>query len=229
MKLIGRVVLGRTPETLVLPLLFLVFVPVANAVLGNRMSASWAMASNVAAAVGAFTLGAFFLHRALPEPFRRAPAGYDSATWIRSGFPLFVVTGLVAVNTQIGIFVVGVLKTSGDVGVFNVAVRVASFISFLILAASYPLMPRVSHLHAIGDHAGLQRLLTTRLPDDPARIIIDVRGNRRVRQPILDLFGHGYADGVGAMRILAVGELAKAAGGYAASPASRHARKGSQR
>ena len=33
-------------------------------------------------------------------------------------------------------------------------------------------MPRVSHLHAIGDHAGLQRLLTTASADDPARIVV---------------------------------------------------------
>ena len=55
---LGRVVVARVPETLIVPLAFLVLVLIADSVLGDRLTATWAVAANAAAAILALTVGA---------------------------------------------------------------------------------------------------------------------------------------------------------------------------
>ena len=215
MQGLGRVVLGRVPETLLAPLLFLVLVGVASLLLDHRFSASWAMGLQVAAQIAAFATGVMLLRRTLPAAVRGAAAAYETRAWLRSAVPLLVMSGLMALNAQLGTIFLGSMKGAAAAGVYSVAARAALFTSFFWLAATYPLMPAVARLHAQAKSAELQRVLSrsaavTALCSLPIALLLLIFGRQ-----FLALFGHDFHGGIWALRILALGELGKVLTGFA--------------
>lgn len=214
MQGLGRVVLGRLPETTLAPSAALAVSAVLWLALRGRFGASWAVGAQIAGTIVAFALGAALLRRVLPRAARHARRERDVAYWRRSGLPLVLLTALLAANAQAGTILLGVLGSAADAGIFNVASRTTMLISFVMLAASYPLMPVVARLHVAGDVAGLQRLVlrTARLvllfalPTALALVVF--------APLILRLFQGDFESGATAMRILAVGELVNVLTGY---------------
>jgi len=213
MQGLGKVLLGRIPETLAAPALLILFAAVAWATL-EHFTASWATVAQVAATFIAFCTGAVLLRRTLPAATSRTTTEYDMSSWRRSGVPLLLLNLVMAANQRLGTILLGALGTAAMAGVFNVAERATAFISFVMLAATYPLMPRVARLHASGDLTGLNRLvvLTARgvlLFALPTGLVLIVFGPQ-----ILHLFGEDFGGGATAIRILAIGEVANVLTGY---------------
>jgi O-antigen/teichoic acid export membrane protein len=209
-----RVVLARLPDTVLLPTTFLALVFLASRLLGDRFTASWAMALNVAAGTFALLVGVVLLRRALPVRVRRSKPDYEHRSWFRSALPLLVMSLLLVANNQCGTILLGVLDSADAAGMFNVAFRVAAFTSFLFLAASYPLYPNVARLWAVGDPAAIQRLLTR-----AARIVLLVSVILALAflvftDQILAIFGSEFPDAAVALRILVVAELVKVLTGF---------------
>src|SRR4026208_396924 len=75
------------------------------------------------------------------------------------GLPLLMLNLVMAANQRLGTILLGALGTAAMAGVFNVAERATAVISFVILAATYPLMPRVARLFAAGDLRALNALV----------------------------------------------------------------------
>lgn len=213
MQGLSRVLLGRVPETLVAPVLFLAAVVVAHE-LGAGLTPGWAMSLNVASGVVAFALGVVLLVRVLPAEVRSARPEYDTGRWARSALPLLLLSAVMALNAQLGTILVGAISGASDAGVYNVAARTASFISFIWLAASYAVTPRVATLHAAGDREALQTLLTR-----SARVItgcaLAVALVVVTAAPtVLRIFGSTFGQGTTPLRILAAGELTNSLLGY---------------
>jgi len=119
-----------------------------------------------------------------------------------------------AANTQVGTILLGALSSATDAGVFNVATRTTTLISFIMLAAMYPLMPLAARLYAAGEVAQLQRVViraarAVLLFAAPTALVLVVFG-----PSILGLFGTGFDEGSTAMRILAIGELVNVVTGF---------------
>lgn len=209
-----RVVLARLPDTLVLPGAFLVLAVVGAWRLGDRFTANWAIALNVVAATLAFVVGVALLWWALPPSVRRSKAEFEHRDWARSALPLLAMSLLLSANNQVGTIMLGALGSSAEAGMYNVAVRAATFTSFLFLAASYPLYPNVARLWTVGDRAAIQRLLSrairiVSLFSVTAAIAFVVFAN-----PFLGIFGGDFGEASTALRILVAGELVKVLMGY---------------
>jgi len=215
MQGLGRVILGRTPESLVAPGLFLALVAVVGPSMDDEFSSSWAMALQVLATMVAFAVGVLLLVRSLPDRGRTAQPEARAAHWRRAALPLLALGLLLAANAQLGTIVLGAFGEPADAGVFSVAARLTAFIGFVMLAATYPLMPLVARLHAEDDGPGL-RLVVARsartifLLSLPIGLLVVV-----LAEPLLRLFGAEFAVGTDAVRILAVGEVVKAFVGLA--------------
>ena len=215
MQGLGKVVLGRVPETLLAPFLFLVLVAAASPTLGDRFSASTAMALQVAAQLVAFVAGIVLLRRTLPAQVHQVNAQYETRVWIRSALPLLAMSALMALNAQLGTIFLGSMESASAAGVYAVASRVALFTSFFWLAATYPLMPAVARIHAQGNRAELQRMLNrsaiaTVLASAASALVLILFSGQ-----LLALFGGDFGAGIWTMRILAFGELGKVLMGFA--------------
>jgi O-antigen/teichoic acid export membrane protein len=206
---LGHVVLGRIPETIVAPAAFLALVLIADRALGSDFSASWAMGLQLLATVLAFALGVELLRRRLPGSTLTASPRFETRMWRRSAVPLVVVSGLAAVNVQLGTIVLGATADTAEVGVYGVAGRIAVFTGFLAAAALYALMPAVARLHALGDEARL-RVLVPRT----ARVVLLVSSPAAfafLAFPafFLGFFGTDFIEGDSVLRILVLGEVIK--------------------
>lgn len=213
MQGLGHVVLGRLPDTVVAPLLFIMLAG-AGAALLDDITASVATALQVVAVGAAFGLGAVLLRRALPAPARTAAPEYEMTVWRRSGMSLVLLNVVMAANAQVGTIVLGAASGAADAGVFNVATRVTTFISFMMLAVTYPLMPLVARLYASGDVLQIQRIVVRAaravlLAAAPTGLVLVV-----LAPAILRVFGSDFGDGATAVRILAVGEIVNVFTGF---------------
>jgi O-antigen/teichoic acid export membrane protein len=209
-----RVVLGRIPDTLVLPGVFLALVVVAADRLGDRFDAEWATSLNVAAGLVAFIVGAVLLRALLPTQVRTAVPEYDSRAWVRGGLALLGLALLLVVNVQVGTILLGALDGADSAGTYSVASRIAMFTSFFFLAATYPLYPNVARLWAIGDTGSMQRVLTR-----ASRVVLAISSciaaALLVLAPqVLEVFGAEFAGGATALRILVLGQLIAVAAGF---------------
>ena len=214
MQGLNRVILGRLPETIVSPVLFLLLVIVVSQVRDGGLTAEWAVALNVAAAFAAFVLGTALLRSALPRQTREAKPEYHNRAWLESGLPLLALGLVMVINGQVGTILLGATDGAESAGIFNVAVRFATFSSFLFLTVSYPLYSVVARLWAAGATDQLQRLLTR-----TGRAVLVFTAAVAVPfllfpQQLLALFGPDFDAGVGALRILVVGEVLKVACGF---------------
>lgn len=217
MQGLGRVVLGRLPETVIRPALFLAAVVSVYVLAADRLGAKEAVSLHLLSAVVAFLLGALFLRRVFPVEARRAKPEYELRSWARSAFALAAVSGIGVLNAYVAVILLGFMLGPAEVGTYSVAARAAALISFFFVAVRYAVAPAVARFYALDEREQLQGLVTRAaratfmltLPVAAALLIFaDV---------IVRMFGPGFEDAAGVMRILCVGELATVVTGYAGS------------
>jgi O-antigen/teichoic acid export membrane protein len=217
MQGLGRVVRGRLPETIVMPLLLLFLSLLAWSMLGSRFSAAWAAGLFVTAILVAFLVGTRLLRRSLPRDVHQVEARYEARAWLQAALPLFLLSAMVTVNGQIGTIMLGLLgQDEAAPGIYNIAARAAAFVSFVYLAASYVVMPEASRLWALGESRRLQRLLTasakaTLLFGVTVALVLTIAG----RELLTLLFGSGFGAGANTLRLLVLAELFNVFTGYA--------------
>lgn len=211
-----RVSEGRLAETTVQPLAIIVLVLLARLLLGRGIGPDAAMALTVAA--GALAAGAslLLLPRSTPQSVRDASPQYQHRRWVQGLRPLFVFSVAAIVQPQIVLVLVGALDDVKAGGVFSAAFRWAGFVSFLQVVAVSPLAPALARLHASGDKARLQRLLSTTAAvvaaaGLPVALVLVVFSRQA-----LQIFGDAFTEGTRALVILVVGELVNVATGSVA-------------
>lgn len=152
------IVRGQLPESVIRPLLLVMFVGLAW-MAGGQMSAPVAMAWHALAAAIAFVIGAAILWRARPAGLAGVAADTShSGDWWRAALPLALVSGLQVAGSQADILLLGVFRPETDVGVYKVATSAAALAIFGLQTASLVLAPHIARLHGLGDRSKLQRL-----------------------------------------------------------------------
>lgn len=203
----GRVVLGRAPETAIMPAVLLLGAGALGLVLGDRFSASWAVVAADVSGVVAVVVGIAFLRRVLPAEARTSTPRFETRRWTRAVRPLIVLGLVSSAGGQLPTLVLGALSDPHEVGIYNVAFRIAGVLPFLLIAMTPALMPAVVELRTLERADELQRLLTR-----SARIILLLSAPIGLiaiafPTPLLHIFGSDFDGGETALRILAVGQL----------------------
>ncbi|MFI4968434.1 MAG: polysaccharide biosynthesis C-terminal domain-containing protein [Gammaproteobacteria bacterium] len=134
-----------------------------------------------------------------------APA--DSLS-LKGAFPFMWLSAIWLVNSRMDLLILGSLKSSADVGVYAVVVRVAGLMTLTTATVSTIISPRISAYFHGGEQAKLQRLLgasahRTFLLCLPLALVLVFAGGS-----LLDLaFGGEFARGWVALDILAFAQL----------------------
>lgn len=209
----AHVVLGRVPETLVMPFLTIAAVAGLDLALGDSFNASWAVSAALGALIVGVVVGIWLLRRSTPPEVRAARPEFAQRRWLVATLPIFVITGISTVNDQAGTLVLGAVSTPHEVGVFGVAYRIANLIPFLLLVAIPTLMPSIAELNASGETTRLQALMTRTARivfygSLPVAIVVLVAAG-----PLLELFGSDFSSGSTALRIMAAGQIVNVAVG----------------
>jgi O-antigen/teichoic acid export membrane protein len=139
---------------------------------------------------------------------------YSQRAWFAAMWPLALLAGLHAINSQVDLLMIGALGTIDQVGLYRVAVQGAALVVFTLHTVNLTVAPHIAQLHSANEIERLQKLVTSsaRLAlfgALPVAFIMVFFG-----KPVLQLiFGVDYVVGHAALAILTIGQLFNAAMG----------------
>lgn len=206
---LNRRLIGQLPEFVVRPAVFLALVAIAFCVnVGGPISPAMALGLQGIAAVFATVLGVAWLRRTMATNLDKQAAVFESSRWIGSAAPAALAGGLVLLSTQADIVMLGVLSTAKVTGEYRVASQGANLLAVVLTAANLLIAPRIAALYAIGDRAGVQRLLSVSVKAAFTAALF-MATTFWIAGPwlLLAIFGKHYTDAYEPLAILCVGQL----------------------
>lgn len=211
-----KVVQGQLPEQILRPGLLILFVLAFGLLSQSEIRADQAMALNVLAVAIAFIVGAGLLKRGRPEEYICSDTvpKYRIRPWLTSALPFALISGVVFINTQIDVVMLGWFATAHDVGVYRVAARGATIVSLGFVGISMVVRPQYARFHALGEMSQFQRIATASARASlllalPVAALFGLCG-----RPLLSfVFGTTYAGGYLSLSILAGAQLVRAGSG----------------
>jgi O-antigen/teichoic acid export membrane protein len=154
-----HIVTSQLPESLIRPGLFTVVLAIAYFSLGS-ISASVAMALNLACLFVSVSVGVILLVRQLPHELRTAVPAFETRRWIREAIPFALIAAGQTLMGQIDIVLVGALGGATPAGLYAVATRGAALTLFGAAAVGITLAPTTAQLWTTNDNERLQRVVT---------------------------------------------------------------------
>ncbi|KTG16290.1 MULTISPECIES: flippase [unclassified Guyparkeria] len=208
-----HVLSGQMPELLVRPLVFI-------GLLGGlwwlwpvvEISPVAAILFNAIALLAAFITGSWLVRRYRPGPLQRpGETSMQQRAWLAATLPLALTEGVNLINQHVDILMLGVMGSTEEVGIYRVVVHGATLVAFGLAAVNMVVAPHFARLHAQGDMATLQRLITRSaqavvLLALPAVLVFVAFG----RELIGWVFGQDFVGGYWPLVILAGGQLVNA-------------------
>ena len=181
---------------------------------GDELTAQMAMALHALSAGLAFLIGAWLLQRARPREVNSAKPLYESRRWMKSVIPLALTAGMLLVNQYTDILMLGIFRSSEEVGIYRVSMQGAMLVTFGISAIAMVVSPYIARFHAQGDLKRLQKLLTLTARFGAAVALVFFVIYVFLGDRVLSLFfGNDYVLGLHALVILSFGRLANAVAG----------------
>jgi O-antigen/teichoic acid export membrane protein len=207
-------VLVLRPGLFALALAALWFIP-------GSLGPAQAMAWQVAAAAAASLTVAILFHRHRPAALRSAVAVTRARQWLVAAVPMGMTEGLRLLQGQMAILLLSILATTAAVGIFRVADSAAAICMVPITILNVVASPYFARLHAAGDKAELQRVVTavsvaTFLCVAAASLLLAIFA----RPLLIFAFGAELATSAPAIKVLLDGNLHASALGPAVSLAN---------
>ncbi|MES2753571.1 MAG: polysaccharide biosynthesis C-terminal domain-containing protein, partial [Pseudomonadota bacterium] len=179
----------------------------------GTLSATGAMALNLAATAAALVSATFVLIRTLPPAVRRAaPVGGHRRPG-RSILPLLIGTTTAPLVGQVPVILLGILADTDRAGQFAVVKNLGDLALVPLIAFTPIWSASLATLAGAGDHAAMRRMVAlwsrrATVFTLPILLVLAVFG-----EPILRLFGPAFAIGDRALAILCIGYLVMVATG----------------
>ena len=206
---LGHVVEAQVPQLFLLPATFLVLIIGVYFVFGlsGVGVVGLRLIAGLVAVIGAFFLLRKYLRKYLPEPVTDVPFLYHQREWVRSALPLLFVGAAGIINQQISTVIVGSMLGPKAAGIFDVAMKGATLVSFALVAINMPLAPAVASLYIQGEKELLQRLVTKSARFAFLGALVIALGLILFSHWILLIFGRAFIEGRLVLSILSVGWL----------------------
>ncbi len=153
------VVQGQLPENVLRPAFFLLLVGGFLLAKGTvALTPETGMALHAGGAAIAFAIGAWILVKHLPRQALEAAPAYDTRRWVLSAIPLSMIMGMMVINNQAAILILGMFAPASDVGIYGAVSQVALVATVPLTVVNLAVGPHISRLYAQGDAAGMQRV-----------------------------------------------------------------------
>lgn len=160
LRSLKHVLWGRFPEFFIQPALFAALLLLFFMSDVETLHPDNVLGLHIGSYAIALSLSICLLFFFLPKNFWKTSAACETKKWIKSATPLMIAVGLVVVNSNIDIVMVGALEGDAEAGQYRVSSRLAGFVLFFLLAANNAIGPIISSMHAKGEKEELQNKLT---------------------------------------------------------------------
>ncbi len=204
--------LGLAPTYVLRQLLLLALVGFAYA-LGLPTDAVIATFLGVVA-LWSVTLGqSMVLDRRLAGALAGGPKTYAVPAWLSISAPIFVVEAFYLLLSYSDVIILKQYRPPDEVAVYYAAVKTLSLVAFIYFSVAQTIAHKFAEYYVAGDRERLVDFLRLSIrltfwPSLAALLVLLALG-----QPLLRLFGNGFASGYYLMFIIAIGLLARASVG----------------
>jgi O-antigen/teichoic acid export membrane protein len=149
----------------------------------------------------------------LDSGIRQSSPRYEIREWLTVAFPMLLIVGFNLVLAQTDIVLVGAILGSRDAGLYGAATKVASLVSFVLVAVNAMSAPLFSSLYARGEHSRLQGVVSSAAQWIfwPSLVIGVSLG--LLAPFVLRLFGPEFSAAHWVLVILLIGQLVNATAG----------------
>jgi O-antigen/teichoic acid export membrane protein len=210
LKACGAPALGTFLQVAFMPVLVILGLLGASLVTSvTVIVAAWVQ--TVATILAAATATATWLRR---YGMAEEPDSYwNTPRLFRAGMPFLSIAGTSLFLTWTDLVVLGAWSDSATVGVYGVATRIISLMTFILIAANSVTAPKFATLAGRSDHSQLQSVAQTSTfwmtaVATPLTLLLMLWP-----EMVLGLFGPGFATGAMPLRILAAGQFVNVATG----------------
>ncbi len=201
-KGLKKIRLAVTMEGFGVSLFALLLLPALGSALGVR----GAIITYLTASVLVLILGIVFWRRETPQLNGLSVEGHTMQL-LSAGFPLFLIAIMNLIITSSDITLLGILTDADSVGVYGVAKRIATIMSFILVAINSIMAPKLAESYALGKRDALAALarhsaVIATLAAIPLFLIFAVFSNW-----LLGLFGPSFLRGGPILIVLALGQV----------------------
>jgi O-antigen/teichoic acid export membrane protein len=153
------------------------------------------------------------IHIELAPKIDRIRPAYSLRQWLFVSLPLLFINGSFVILNQTDTLTIGAMMGTREVGIYNAAVRTASWVNFSLMSVNAIAAPLFAALYAKGDIEGLQKLVSiiARWMFLPALLVAIAL--TLFAEPILGLFGAEFIAAKWVIATLAVGQLVNVGAG----------------
>jgi O-antigen/teichoic acid export membrane protein len=207
-----RVVLSQWPEQIITPIVLIGLFYFCYQVFKNSSWPVVAISCQLISVFIGFFLGGVFLNILLPKEIKKSSVKYLTKPWVLSGVTFLFLNGIVLLNNNVDIVLIGLLKSASDVAVYKVVTTICSILYIFISVFSTVSLPIFSKFYAQGDLEKSRRLIVvgSRIVTGltlPVFVVIFFFGDFLLRF----FYGSEYGDhGFLALKILVFGQLINA-------------------
>jgi O-antigen/teichoic acid export membrane protein len=138
---------------------------------------------------------------------------YQAQEWRRAALAFLFVAAVQALLGRSDLLMLGMLADTTAIGVYAVASRVTDLVAFALAAINVMFAPSIATLHARGDRAALQAMVTTTAWWAALSAVVVGLPLFVLAGTVLSLFGDAFTSGTVVLRILLMGQIINAAAG----------------
>lgn len=156
-----KVIQGRFSEFFLQPLLFLILIIFFSLFhIENNLNPITVLQFYSASIAISIIISMLLAYRNLPKNLFKENSVIKYKEWLKSSIPLIFAVGLVIINMNIDIIMVGSLAGEEQAGQYRVASRMAGFVLFILFAVNNSVAPYISSLYATNQKIKLQKTIT---------------------------------------------------------------------
>ena len=160
MQSFRHVLKGQIPEFLFRPILLVIGFCTLYLFFDRQLTAISAMIIYIIATGISFLIGNVLLERSIPQKLKDSTPKYQTKIWIQTALPMLFIDGMYIINNQADMIMLGTMQEPSAVGIYTVASKASSLISFVLIAFNTSLAPVFASLYVSGDRERLQRVIT---------------------------------------------------------------------
>lgn len=154
----GYVVVGQLPIFLLRPA-GLVLLLLLCLISGRSLSTASAMGLHFAAAGLALVFGWIWSKRIFSTLPGGDIAGADIRRWVKAALPFTMLAGIMVIDSNIDLLMLGWLASDTDVGTYRAASQTVIVVAFAISSLNMVVAPHIARLYRNGDMHGLQKMV----------------------------------------------------------------------
>lgn len=147
------------------------------------------------------------MKKGLPREVFSSEAMYKIKEWLKTSLSLLLVSGFLMIINRTDVIMLGIFSTKAQVGIYNVAYKVATLTSFILMAVNAIAAPTISELYHQGKMKELQQFARKIAHLIFWPTLVFSAGLAIFAGFILGLFGKAFINGKILLIILLVGRL----------------------